>query len=107
MCIGHASFGNFRNDVFTEVVAGVFVFVVFFQQLIKVICIKDRSPCWRAIWCHLPAWLVGWPVFNEVDNFIVRVHVHHAKRRRLGNGTGRHATVQRAPFSTWSMSMWE
>ena len=87
MCIRHASFGDFRDDVFTEVVAGVFVFVVVFQQLIKIICIKDIDPHagegFGVIARH------GWRVrrfFDEVDDFIVGVHVHHAKRRRLGNG---------------------
>ena len=87
MCIGHASFGDFRDDVFTEVVAGAFVFVVFFEQLIKIICIKDIDPHagegFGVIARH------GWRVrrfFNEVDNLVVRIHVHHAKRRRLGNG---------------------
>lgn len=41
MCISHASFGDLRNDIFAEIVAGVFVAIVFFQQLIKIGGVKD------------------------------------------------------------------
>ena len=97
MCIGHASFGNFRNDVFTEVVAGVFVFVVFFQQLIKVICIKDIDPHagerFGVISRH--GWWVGRfstksIILSSASTCITPNAVASA------TGTGRHATVQRA-----------
>ena len=81
MCIRHASFGNFRDDVFTEVVAGVFVFVVFFQQFIKIIGIKDIDPHagerFGVVSRH------GWRIrrfFDKVDNLVVAIYMHHAKR---------------------------
>ena len=79
-CIRHASFGNFRDDVFTEVVAGAFVFVVFFQQLHKDNRHqRHRSPCWRAICVVSPAWLADSPVFDKVDN-LCRRHLHASRQ---------------------------
>lgn len=41
MCISYVSFGDFWNDVFIEIVVGVFVVIVFFQQFIKIGGVKD------------------------------------------------------------------
>ncbi|MNU88999.1 hypothetical protein D3C71_788290 [compost metagenome] len=87
MCISHASFGDFRDDIFAEIVARIFVLVVLFQQLIKVFGIKDidahTGEGFGGIRRH--GRRIG-RFFNEVDNLVVFVHVHHAKRRRFSNG---------------------
>ena len=86
MCIRHASFGDFRDNVFTEIVTGVFIEVIFRQQFIQIIGVENVDPhtgkrFGRVAW-H--GWRIG-GFFNELDNFIGVVHVHHAKRAGLFN----------------------
>jgi hypothetical protein len=101
MCISHASFGDFRNDVFTKIVAGAFVVIVFFQQLIKVIRVKDIDTHTRQRFAGIARHRRRISrFFDEIDNLIALVHRHDPNARASSIGTGIQATVQRAPFST-------
>ncbi len=106
MCISHASFGDLRNDVFAEIVAGVLVAIVFFQQLIKIGGVKDINAHAGQRFGRSVGIAGGLAGFSTNSMIFVFVDRHDAEGGCLFNGTGMQATVQRA-FSTWSISMRE
>jgi hypothetical protein len=108
MCISHASFGDLRNDVFAEIVAGVLVAIVFFQQLIKIGGVKDinahAGQRFGRVGRHRRR--VG-GFLDKLNDFSFSSTAMTPKADASSMGTGMQATVQRAPFSTWSISMRE
>ena len=87
MCISHASFGDLRNDVFAEVVAGVFIVIIFRQQLIKIIGIKDIDT-------HAGQRFAGIArhggrygrLFDKLNDLVALINRHHAESGCLFDG---------------------
>ncbi len=92
------------REVFTEIVAGVLVAIVFFQQLAKDRRRQDinahAGQRFGRVGRHRRR-VVSFSTNSMIFRFVDR---HDAEADASSIGTGMQATVQRA-FSTWSISM--
>jgi len=86
MRVGFAAVRNFRDNVFPEVMAGGFIFVILFQQLVKIVSIKnidahagERSGVVARHRRRVRRF------FDEVDDFAVFINRHYPERARLGH----------------------